>query len=199
MGSIPVGVTKQVKGEPVSIRRRIRLYLQRRNHMYNDEKGRRIMALSITHYVYRNTRLEDFHAECVQMDRNFYRIIYNTVRTKLKNVRELQRYIDSFPDADLTNKATLDKLINSVPKELQLKFIRYLQDIMFGLFFGTNWDTAVQAEKIRANQSYANYVLAGKFNECCQNGCVLNDATMRIINKDVHNRIYTLLTGGYFN
>lgn len=96
------------------------------------------MALSITHYVYRNTRLEDFHAECVQMDRNFYRIIYNTVRTKLKNVRELQRYIDSFPDADLTNKATLDKLINSVPKELQLKFIRYLQDIMFGLFFGTN-------------------------------------------------------------
>ena len=26
MGSIPVGVTKQVKGEPVSIRRRIRLY-----------------------------------------------------------------------------------------------------------------------------------------------------------------------------
>lgn len=128
------------------------------------------MALSITHYVYRNTRLEDFHAECVQMDRNFYRIIYNTVRTKLKNVRELQ-----------------------------LKFIRYLQDITFGLFFGTNWDTAVQAEKIRANQSYANYVLAGKFNECCQNGCLLNDATMRIINKDVHNRIYTLLTGGYFN
>lgn len=86
--------------------------------MYNDEKGRRTMALSITHYVYRNTRLEDFHAECVQMDRNFYRIIYNTVRTKLKNVIELQ-----------------------------LKFIRYLQDIMFGLFFGTNWDPPFKPKK----------------------------------------------------
>ncbi len=140
--------------------------------MYNDEKGRRAMALSITHYVYRNTRLEDFHSESVRMDRYFYRIIYSTVRTKLKNVKELQRYIDSFPDGDLRDKNTLDKLINSVPKELQLKFIRYLQDITFGLFFGADWDAAIQVENIRVNQSCANYVLAGKFNECCQKGCI---------------------------
>lgn len=167
--------------------------------MYNDEKGRRAMALSITHYAYRNTRLEDFHAECVRMDQNFYRIIYNTVRAKLKNVKELQRYIDSFPDADLRNKDTLDELLNSVPEELRLRFIRYLQEITFGLLFGADWDAAIEIEKIRANQSGANYVLAGKFRECCQKGCILNDATMRVINKDVHNRIYTLLIGGYFN
>lgn len=167
--------------------------------MYNDDKGRRAMALSITHYVYRNTRLEDFHAECVHMDKNFYRMIYNTVRTKLKNVVDLQRYIDSFPDAVLNNKDTLYKLINSVPKELRLRFINYVQYIMFGMTFGSNWDAAIKSEKIRKNQSCANYVLAGKFNECCQKGCELNDAVMCVINKDVHNRIYTLLVCGYFN
>ena len=36
MGSSPVGVTKQVKGEPVSIRRRIRLYRCIDNHSLNE-------------------------------------------------------------------------------------------------------------------------------------------------------------------
>lgn len=167
--------------------------------MYNDDKGRRAMALSITHYVYRNTRLENFHSECVYMDKNFYRLIYNTVRTKLKNVKEMKKYIDAFPDVDLNNKNELEKLISSVPEELHLRFIRYLQNIFFGLYFGAEWDDAILIEKIRKNQSCANYVLAGKFSECCQKGCVLNDENMCVINKDVHNRIYTLVINGYFN
>lgn len=167
--------------------------------MYNDDIGRRKVAISITHYAYRNTKLEDYHSDGVKMDKNFYRTIYNVVSSKLKNVRLLQRYLDDFPNENISDKQVLDKLIGSVPDNLQLKFIKYIQEIIFGQLYGTQWEPAKLVPEIAEGQSYANFVLAGKFSECCKNGCILDDAAMCLINKDVHNRIYTLLIGGYFN
>lgn len=167
--------------------------------MYNDENGRRKMALSITHYVYRNTKLEDYHAETVKMDQNFYRKIYSIVKAKIKNVQLFQRYVDSFSQEDLNNQAILEQLINSVPEELQLRWIRYLQEIIWGMQYGANWDPAQRMQSISAGQSLAGYILAGKFLDCCNDGCILDDDTMRVINRDVHNRVYTLLTEGCFN
>ena len=42
MGSNPVGVTKQVKGEPVSIRRRIRLYHILQKDLLNEKRRTRV-------------------------------------------------------------------------------------------------------------------------------------------------------------
>ncbi len=169
--------------------------------MYNDDKGRRIMALSITHYAYRNTPIEDFHADDVKMDKELYRKVYNIVRRKLQNVCLLQCYLDDFPCEkieDIDDKRKFDELLNSVPKALQLKFIRYMQHIIFGRLYGANWDAACQVEGIKEGQSHASYVLGGEFSKCCKNGNILNDSTMCDLNKDVHNRIYTLLINGYF-
>ena len=166
---------------------------------YNSDNGRRSIAKSIVHYAYRNTKLEDYHAACVKMDKNFYRIIYSIVSKKLNNVRIFQRYLDEFPCELINEKTEFDELMKTVPEDLQLRFIRYCQNIMYGLAFGINWDSAHRLEGIAEGQSYANYVLGGKFYECCNSGCVLDDETMCIINKDMYNRIYTLLVDGAFN
>lgn len=167
--------------------------------MYNDDTGRRIMARSITHYAYRNTKLEDYHAENVKMDKVFYRTIYNLVRVKLNNVRLLQRYLDEFPCENINKQEDFNELMKSVPEDLHFKFLKYFQHIMWGQFYGSHWDAAECVTEIADGQSYAGYVLAGKFLECCNDGVFLDDAAMRVINKDVHNRIYSLLIGGYFN
>lgn len=167
--------------------------------MFNDDKGRRDIALSITLYAYRNTKLEGYHVEKAVMDKEFYRAIYNVVRDKLNNVKLLQRYLDAFPDCDLNDKQNFDRLMESVPEQLHFKFLIYSKNIVGAWILASHWDDAVRAEPIRAGQSCANYVLAGKFSECCKSGCKLTDAVMCEINKDVHNRIYTLLTDGYFN
>lgn len=103
--------------------------------MFNDDKGRRSIALSITHYAYRNTKLEDYHSDCVKMDKKLYHIVYNIVRSKLNNVRLLQRYIDEFPCEDISSDDVLNELINNVPQDLQLKFIKYFQAIIWGRLY----------------------------------------------------------------
>ncbi len=48
--------------------------------MFNNENDLRKVALSLTHYVYRNTKLEDYHSEDVIMDKAFYKNLPNCVR-----------------------------------------------------------------------------------------------------------------------
>ncbi|MDE7406044.1 MAG: hypothetical protein K2M89_04155 [Clostridiales bacterium] len=167
--------------------------------MYNSDNGRRSIAKSIAHYAYRNTKLEDYHAACVRMDKNFYRVMCGIVSKKLNIVRIFQRYLDEFPKDFISEKTAFDELIKTVPEDLQLRFIRYCQNIVYGFAFGSNWDTAQRIDGIKEKQSYANYVLGGKFLEYCNAGYVLDDKAMCIINKDVYNRIYTLLVDETFN
>lgn len=81
--------------------------------MFNDENGRKKLALSITHYAYRNTsQLENFHAgDPKQMNQTFYRTIYNVVYSKLKNVQLFQRYIDDFPKQSLDSQEDFNSLM----------------------------------------------------------------------------------------
>ncbi|MDE6274803.1 MAG: hypothetical protein K2L87_07145 [Clostridiales bacterium] len=169
--------------------------------MFNDDTGRRKMALAITHYAYRNTaQLENYHSgEPKPMDREFYRTIYGVVYPRLKKAQLLQRYIDDFPSGDLNSQEDFNALMDTVPEELQLRFIGYIQSIFSQFTFGKLWNAAELVEPIKAGQSAAKYVLGGAFAACCESGALLNDATMRLINQDVHNRIYTLLISGYFN
>lgn len=169
--------------------------------MFNDENGRKKLALSITHYAYRNTsQLENFHAgDPKQMNQTFYRTIYNVVYSKLKNVQLFQRYIDDFPKQSLDSQEDFNSLMDTVPEHLHLKFINYIKDIYFEFAYGKFWDAPEFVSPIKEGQSAAKYVLGGTFADCCKNNTLLDNTAMRNINKDVHNRIYTLLISGYFN
>lgn len=166
--------------------------------MFNNENDLRKVALSLTHYVYRNTKLEDYHLEDVIMDKAFYKKIYRIVYDKVNKVKLLHKYVTRFPE-NYDRAQDIDKLIDTVPYNLQLKFIRYFQELVWGFNFGVDWDAATVCEPPHKNQSLANYILAGNFSKCRKKGSALNDSAMCYINKDVHNRIYTLLKGGYFD
>lgn len=166
--------------------------------MFNTDEELRKVALSITHYVYRNTKLEDYHSKGVIMNNDFYKLIYSIVYRKLNNVRVLHKYIANYTNK-LDNKSDLDKLLETVPSDLKLRFLRYMQQLFGGLNYGTQWDAAQICAPIESNISAASYLLGGRFRECCDKNYRLDDKTMCYINKDVHNRIYTLLIGGYFS
>lgn len=133
------------------------------------------------------------------MDMAFYKKIYAIVSAKLRNVKKFNKYIIHFDGNAFESEEEISRLIATVPDDIQLGFIRYLQNIAFGMMFGIGWDRAVAMDWDPKNGSGASYILAGEFLNCCRNGEVLGDATMCRINKDVHNRIYTLLINGCFD
>lgn len=168
--------------------------------MLNTNQEERKLALAITHYAYRNTVLEDYHSDSITMDKSFYKKIYKTVYCKLKNVEKFHKYIKIF-HSDTNFKEELEKLLNTVPEENHFKFLRYFNDIMLEvqLNCGVAWDPAEVVDCNINGKSLAHYVLSGCFVECCEKGAILDNATMCYINKDIHNRIYTLLVKGYFD
>jgi len=107
-------------------------------------------------------------------------------------------YIENHHPA-IVSKEDFESLLKTVTKDLHLKFISYLQELIWGLTFGTQWDAATVCAPIESSQSGATYILGGRFKECCALGCRLDDKTMCYINKDIHNRVYSLLVNGYFD
>ena len=166
--------------------------------MFNSSDDLKKVARSLTHYVYRNTKLENYHVENAEMNDDVYKTMYKTVYANLKNVKLLHKYVFRY-EGSYATPGDVKKLISSVPEELQFKFIRYIQYLIDGFSYGSAWDEAVTLELPAEKQSLASYVLAGKFKEYCDNHICLDDNAMCRINKDVHNRIYTLLVSGYFN
>jgi len=150
--------------------------------MIRDEEFFRKLALSITHFVYRNTELEDYHSECVTMDMDFYKLMYNIVNEKMSIVARYNKY--------LMNKIPLDE------SEREGLF-PYVDDLDFNCIFGTSWDKAKEIDIDSCPANITEYILSGEFLKSCQNGIELDDDAMCNINKDVHNRIYSLLINGY--
>lgn len=167
--------------------------------MFNDENGRQAVARSIAHYAYRNTKLEDYHAQCVIINKDFHTKIHAIVNAKLKNVKLMQRYLDDFRHDNIADRTVLDESLQTVPDNLHLRFLRYSQEIVFGIYnWGINWEKAQYIGGASIGQNLATYVLGGEFVFNCNNGSTLDDSTMCKINKDVYNRIYTLLLDGRF-
>ena len=167
--------------------------------MFNSEEEKRKLSLAIVHYAYRNTVIEDYHSYGIKMDMNFYKKIYKIVHTKLANVKNFHRYVNLF---DATGrKEDFENIIKLVPEEQHFKFMRYFADIMYMYKdqFGWEWEPAKLIDVNLDNKSYANFVLSGNFLESCKNGIILDDKTMCYINKDINNRIFSLLINGYFD
>ncbi len=169
--------------------------------MFNNDEGKREMAYVITRYAYRDTALEDFHSISIKMDMSFYKKIYNIVYAKLKKVSLLFKYIENYQADELKNKEDYEKLLDTIPEELKFKFMRFLSEVyeLLQQYFEFGWAPAKIVDCDFNGKSLAKYVLSGRFIECCKNGSILDDKTMCYINKDIHNRIYTLLINGFFS
>ena len=169
--------------------------------MFSKEDEKRIMARSITHYVYRNTVLEDYHSKCVKMDMKFYKKIYKVVYTKLEEVKKYHPYIYNSPQKfpDLKDMRNCLIVFNNVSQEMKLETIKYCEAIWWNMFYGTNWEVAKKIDINSNMKCEAAYILEGHFIQCCRNGEILDDKTMCYINKDIHNRVYTLLVNGFFD
>lgn len=67
-------------------------------------------------------------------------------------------------------------------------------------FMNTNygWDIAQEIEMVDY-KNLADFILGGAFKQACMEHAHLNDETMCYINKDINNRMYTLLMHHYFD
>lgn len=90
--------------------------------MYGTDEELRKVARSVTHYAYRNTKLEDYHSDGVKMDGAFYKKIYAIVYKKLENVRLLHKYVARFPRACNSNE-DITNLSGRCPKSCNLNLL----------------------------------------------------------------------------
>ena len=152
--------------------------------MNTNENFLRKLALSITHYAYRNTELEDYHSENVVMDMDFYQTIFKIVDSKIENVKKYTKYL------------TLGLYVSEEERESVSEYVRHLD---FNCRYGSGWDQAKLLDEIPENTDYTQYILSGEFLKACKSNFELDDDAMCKINKDIHNRIFTLLVKGYFD
>lgn len=147
-------------------------------------------ALIYTHIIYRDTDLEDYHAKSKRMDTDFYDVIYKVVS---KNVRKIKRNQNTL--AKIANLEEFQKVVETMYAARSVELTHFAMEIYeYSVALpGVGWDDAVLFESDKQN-GISEYILAGHFMECCQNNAVLDDKTMKYINKDVHNRIYTLIS-----
>ncbi len=149
------------------------------------------LAKSITHYIYRNTALEDYHADGVTMSAAFYDTMYGIISEKLKTVvAETDAFLHCPPEK-------IQEIFARFSPENTDTFERYVIEISFGFHYGTSWDEPVYLTE-KPQGDLTAYVLGGQFRAHCEAGACLDDAAMCRINKDVYNRVYTLLSDGWF-
>lgn len=145
------------------------------------------LARCYAHYVYRNTVIEDFHAEGVCMDDAIYRKMYRVVRAKTENIKKYSQYLSLLEYGE-----NIAQGLDTLPPDIAVPVIRFIKDIIFNSYMGSGWEEAQLLDKL-PEKSMPHYILAGTFREYCDDHAKLTDSAMREINKDIHNRIYTLI------
>lgn len=162
--------------------------------MIIDSMNDRQLALVYAHYLYRNTDLEKYHAQKAVMNMNFYDKIYEIVNEKVKIVKRNQKKL-----YDISTIDEAKEMLFKMPKSSAEEFIDYFENMhaYSVLPCGTDWDAA-EALNMEIPDDLTAFILDGYFRECCEQNKILDNEAMCYINKDVHNRIYTLVCKGSF-
>lgn len=160
--------------------------------MFNTDAEKRSLAKAIVHYVYRNTpAVEDSHSDGIVMDDAFYRKIYKSVYNKMFLVQKYNGFY-----CQIENSNQLKNFLSSQKLDKPLEFLSYGQNISHNFIYGKLWDKAELIEEL-PKTNLTSYILSGKFKQYCKEKREFDDNAMRDINKDIYNRIYTLLLEGY--
>ena len=160
--------------------------------MFNSKEQLKTLSRALTHLVYRNTDVEDFHSYNFIMNEDFYKKVATIVGEKLKSVMRYYNRLMAISIDDV--KRTLQGQKTDIDKG----FWDFLEELAFNCACGTNWDDPVQLDEL-PQADLVSYILNGRFLQCCMEHRALDDDTMCSINKDINNRIYTLLLNGYFD
>lgn len=151
------------------------------------------MSVALVHYIYRDTVIEDYHSECAIMDEELYEIIYKVVR---KNLSRAKRFYPVLREIE-----GVEDIVETIRSNFYYPLAKEFPCFAAGLipfqFTNYDWDEAKEIE-CKNFKNPADFVLGGVFEEYCRNHVVLDDKAMCEINKDINNRIYTLLYNGYF-
>ena len=159
--------------------------------MIINEISNEKLAICYTHLAYRNTDLEDFHAKGDKLGKRLYNRMYKIVSSNFERIKKYKQKL-----IDIKSIEEMKDFIKNADSS-QKEFVDFIADIAFNSQMGYGWDNPVEIQIEQEITDIAAFVLAGKFMECCEKQLVLSDDTMCYINKDVCNRIFTLLQNNY--
>lgn len=150
------------------------------------------LSVAIAHYVYRNTRIEDFHSEDAIMNASLYALMHDIVESKIACVRRFLPLLRSIETPEAWNEAAAKLHSAEAAKE----FACFSAEVLFKMNSNAGWDAAKETEQPK-DEALADYILGGAFVQGCREGWHLTDDVMRRINRDINDRVYTLLIYGW--
>lgn len=145
-------------------------------------------AFYLSRIIYRDTKIEDYHMDCVILEMEVYD---DMVKVVDRNVKKVQRYHRKM--INIQTETDADAQLYSMPSSERNEFIQYVFAFNFLSKSFCNWDPPQKIELFVLPEDLSKYILNGHFIECCRKHHILTDSTMRYINQDIYNRIYTLM------
>lgn len=145
-------------------------------------------AYYIVYMVYRSTKIEDYHTNDAVMDLKLYREMCTIVE---QNMKPVLRFHPILRKAQTIEDIDAEMCLMTFSE--RAAFSEYFTKLSYLSKYRVPWDPPVKLELSAKPKNLAQFVLEGHFLECCEKHRVLSDSIMYYINKDVYNRIYTLL------
>ena len=109
-----------------------------------------------------------------------------------ENVKKVIRYHPiMFIALQQPNSSNVELQTLSISEQKEFRY--YVSSFYTLSRYTCDWDPPIKLELAGKPENLAQFILDGHFMECCKKRCVLSDATMCYLNKDIYNRIYTLL------
>ena len=147
-------------------------------HLFSKRK----VAYVLTIVCYREIACwEQYHSEQRVLNMSIYEEMLSALKEKLAFFLPFVKYMRMTPEEWFAHEHEL----SSQQKELIEFFIAYTRSMY-------EWEPAERIEPL-GTDDIAEYLLCGRCKEACANAEKLNNALMKEINIDVHNRMYTLI------
>jgi hypothetical protein len=160
------------------------------------------MPLAMSHFIYRNTIVEDYHADGKPLTEEQAKILYNYMYSYLLKFNEMRNSVTKI----IEKRTSVEEM---TPEEIK-EFSFYMGALSFSTRCGSNWDEPEDVSEIEYSkfcekweqldacyilefEEYLEGVIAylwnGELGKAFANKIVLTDEAMKIINKDIHNKL----------
>lgn len=163
------------------------------------------MPLAMSHFIYRNTIVEDFHADAKPLTKEQEQLLYNYMYSMLLHYHELRNEV-----IEIYGKYISINNPEDIDKEDEEKVKMFFFALGFSTSCGSSWDKPEDISKIEDAKYYEKklkidgichvdlyallegviaYLWNGELKKAFDNEILLTDAAMKIINKDVYNKM----------
>lgn len=150
---------------------------------------------------YRNTIIEDIHENDATITNDVREEIMTELTTAIKMVSDMQPLIEQ-------NIEDIEECMLNMPEDVNEWIATYLNEMEFADACSSQWDAPSEVPKElfeelddelcdlhpdKWAEVIANFILAGQFSHNQENNIVLTDSVMAEMNRDLHNRMFTVL------